>query len=199
MFVVFEGIDGSGKTTLTNEVSERLRLLEMNRFTTHEPTNSSVVDETLVHRRDPLSYLKLFFAFTEDRFTHQHIIKDHLERGEIVICDRYLLSSYAYQGSIIRTLFENLDETIKWMRHVSEIITVKPDITFLLDLEPAKAMGRLSGRKNFTSFESEDYLSLVHEIYRHLIDDDTIVLDATRSIATLTDEVVDIIVSRLRQ
>ncbi len=199
MFVAFEGIDGSGKTTLARKVSEKLVLRGLKVFTTHEPTRKSVIDDKLVKRRDVVSYLKLFFAFTQDRYTHQFKIKRHLDDGEVVICDRYLLSSYAYQGNVIQALFNGPQEAIKWMRDVSSIITVRPDIIFLLDIDPEEAIHRLKRRGVITPFETANFLTSVRKLYLSIEEDTIVRINASEPIETITEDIVSIIESRLKQ
>ena len=199
MFVAFEGIDGSGKSTITGLVAEKLKKDGYKVFTTHEPTNNRVASEDLVRNRNAESYLKLFFSFTEDRFSHQLKIKEHLDMGEIVLCDRYLLSSYAYQGEVIQKLFENKNEAIQWMSGVSRIITVRPDLNFLLDIDPEIALERILERKQITSFEDLGYLRSVRGFYILLSSKDTILIDASRPMKDVTEDVYKILRSRIRQ
>ena len=199
MFVAFEGIDGSGKSTITGLVAEMLKKDGYKVYTTHEPTNDRVASEDLVKYRNVESYLKLFFSFTEDRFSHQLKIKEHLDKGEIVLCDRYLLSSYAYQGEVIQKLFENKNEAIQWMGDVSRIITVRPDLNFLLDIDPVIALERISERKHITSFEDLGYLRSVRDFYTSLSSKETILIDASRSMRDVTEDVYKILRSRIRQ
>ena len=199
MFVAFEGIDGSGKSTITGLVAEKLKKDGYKVFTTHEPTNDRVASEDLVENRSAESYLKLFFSFTEDRFSHQLKIKEHLDNGEIVLCDRYLLSSYAYQGEVIQKMFENRNEAIQWMGDVSRIITVRPDLNFLLDIDPAIALERISERKQITSFEDLGYLRSVRDFYISLSSKDTILINASRPMRDVTEDVYRILRSRITQ
>jgi dTMP kinase len=199
MFVAFEGIDGSGKSTITGLVAEKLKKDGYKVFTTHEPTNDRVASEDLVENRSAESYLKLFFSFTEDRFSHQLKIKEHLDNGEIVLCDRYLLSSYAYQGEVIQKMFENRNEAIQWMGDVSRIITVRPDLNFLLDIDPAIALERISERKQITSFEDLGYLRSVRDFYISLSSKDTILINASRPMRDVTEDVYKILRSRITQ
>ncbi|MCW6169076.1 MAG: dTMP kinase [Thermoplasmatales archaeon] len=199
MFIALEGIDGSGKSTITRLVAERLKKDGFKVFTTHEPTNDKVAIDDLVRDRNVESYLKLFFSFTEDRFSHQLKIKEHLDNGEIVLCDRYLLSSYAYQGQVIQGLFGNKHEAIQWMTNVSRIITVRPDMNFLLDIDPDIALKRISERKQVTSFEDLGYLKSVRDFYTSLVSSDTILIDASKSTKDVTEDVYKILQSRITQ
>lgn len=168
MFVALEGIDGSGKSTISKMMCESLRDSGHKVFWTREPTNNIKWNEKLRRGRDPASGISLFFRFTEDRYVHQDLISEHLKSGEIVICDRYLLSSYAYQGAIIESSFPDRDTVLKWMEDTSSIIRVRPDVTFYLDLDPEISMERLIRRASLTGFEEKTYLNHVRELYNYI-------------------------------
>lgn len=165
MFVAFEGIDGTGKTTLVSMLRKELESRGYRVYATREPTGSLVIPENLKGSRDVVSGLSLFFRFTEDRYRHQKELAEHLKNGEIVLCDRYLLSSMAYQGVLLEKHFGSRDKTIKWMSEVSEIIQVRPDITFYIDVDPEISMRRITSRGSLTGFEEKEYLSGVRGFY----------------------------------
>ena len=199
MFISLEGIDGSGKTTVSRMLSDALRSRGHKVYWTREPTNQIKWNEKLRRGRDPASGISLFFRFTEDRFNHQNLISKHLDMGEIVICDRYLLSSYAYQGAVIEGTFPDRDSALKWMADTSSIITVRPDITFFLDLEPRISMERLTRREALTGFEEENYLNHVRELYRHIEFDGKVTVDASQDRHSVFKEILGKIEDELRQ
>ena len=75
--------------------------------------------EELKKSREISAAISLFFRFTEDRFVHQREISEHLGKGEIVLCDRYIMSSMAYQGAILEKYFSGKEKTLQWMLAVS--------------------------------------------------------------------------------
>ncbi len=198
MFIAVEGIDGSGKTTLCKSLADRLSSRSHVVFLTREPTSSLRITEKESASHDPKNGLRLFFRFTEDRFSHQNEIRFHLEAGEIVICDRYLSSSLAYQGAIIGSLFPGMDETVQWMQHVSDIIRIRPDFTVYLDAEPESAMKRISGRDSFSGFENTGYLEKVREYYRRVIPQDSIIIDSSLGADEVLEKALEAILSKMK-
>lgn len=199
MFITLEGIDGSGKTTVSRMLKDALNSRGHKTYWTREPTNQIRWNEKLRRGRDPASGISLFFRFTEDRYRHQDLISKHLEMGEIVICDRYLLSSYAYQGAVIESGFPDRDSAVRWMEDTSSIITVRPDITFFLDLDPRVSMERLSRREALTGFEEENYLNQVRELYRHIEFNGKVTVDASQDRHHVFREILEKIEGNLKQ
>lgn len=199
MFISFEGIDGAGKSTLSAMVAQRLREKGTRVFLTREPTDAMEWTDLLKKGRDPVSGLKLFFRFTEDRMVHQEEISSHVSSGEVVVCDRYLMSSLAYQGALLEPLFEDRNDVIRWMLSVSEIISIRPDITFYLDVDPETSMQRLESRKALTGFEEAGYLKRVRDFYRTIDFEEKITLDGSRSLHEVFEEIMSVLEGRLRQ
>ena len=199
MFVAFEGIDGTGKTTLVSMLKTELVDRGYRVFATKEPTEALALPDVLKESRDPLSGLSLFFRFTEDRFVHQKEISKHLELGEIVLCDRYILSSMAYQGVLLEKLFGTREKAISWMWAVSDVITVRPDITFYMDVDPVISMGRISRRGALTGFEEKDYLSGVREFYKAIDFSGKVTVDASGTIQKSFNDIMDRLLPLLRQ
>ena len=199
MFVAIEGIDGSGKSTLATLLRNTLDSRGISSFLTREPTGNFAMDEMLTGKRDPESALKLFFRFTEDRFRHQEELKSHLDANEVVICDRYLMSSLTYQGPLLAPLFNGTRDALDWMLSVSEIIGIRPDVTIYLDIDPHSAMKRLRDRAARTGFEEAEYLTRVRDIYRDLDMDGKVTFDASGAIYTVLKEVIDYLEPKLRK
>ena len=190
MFIAIEGIDGSGKTTISRMLSAYLNEEGFGTFLTREPTDrfrQLIKDEG---NTDVESGINLFFQFTADRFRHQFEIEEAINEGKTVVCDRYLLSSYAYQGPVIEKFFGTREKTIEWMKHVSQIITVRPDITIFLRISPSTALKRIAGRKTISGFETPEFLQLASEYYELLTRDSAIALDADRKISMVFDDLM---------
>lgn len=145
LFVTFEGIDGSGKTTNMEEVANELTALALHPIMTFQPgqtilgANLRKLLKDINSKFSPLTELMLFQA---DRADHHQHIKKWLEDGSIVLCDRYTDSTLAYQGygrGLDFHLIEYLNnETTEGL---------KPDLTILLDIHPKTAQGRLALKK----------------------------------------------------
>jgi dTMP kinase len=164
LFIVFEGIDGSGKTTQAKMLADRLAARGVRVLFTAEPSDGSVgvYIKSLRMRAQPEEEARLF---TEDRRDHlQRTIIPALEQGKTVICDRYVYSSAAYQGA------RGIDPR-SILAENSEF-ALKADITFLLEVGVELAMERISsGRSNtFTTFETRSDLEKVDAIYGSLFD-----------------------------
>lgn len=179
MFIAIEGIDGSGKSTLAKHLFRSLSARGYRIHLTREPTEKFHITHEESSSHDVDTALDLFFRFTSDRFSHQRAIKEHLKDGEIVITDRYIASSLAYQGALLEPLFGSPDKTVKWMLQVSDVIDLRPDFTVYLDVEPSISIERIRGRASISGFESVNYLSRVKEYYNLVLGEDTIRLDST--------------------
>jgi len=173
LLIVFEGIDGSGKSTLAAMLARTLEAAGIPVLLTSEPSDSPAgrLIKSLKVRTAPLEEARLF---TEDRRDHvENIIRPALARGMIVICDRYFLSSAAYQGA------RGLDPA--QIVDINLSFAPRPDITFLLTLPVDLALSRIrEGRsEGFSDFEAREYLESVDAIYRSLDDPSIRRIDAS--------------------
>ena len=134
LFIVFDGIDGDGKTTQALLLKEYLERKGYSVNYTSEPTNneSGKMISNLLRQKtaNRIKKEKWFELFNEDNKEHQKTIKSSLEGNNTVICDRYFYSTLAYQ----------LEEK-EWQNYSSQFI--KPDIVFILDLPVSVAIGRI--------------------------------------------------------
>ncbi len=160
-----EGIDGSGKTTVSRKLKSLLTEKGYKVFLTEEPTGSLKVDPVLAEKRDAESAYKLLMSFTEDRIKHSRIIKEKLDAGEIVISDRYFLSSAAYQGVLLKDLYSSNTELLNFLLTLSSPIEAWPDIVILLDIDPDLSLERIKARSDISKFEDSRYLKKVRDFY----------------------------------
>ncbi len=157
-FITLEGVEGAGKTTLQQRLASSIQAKGHEVVTTREPGATKVgqairklvLDQEL-ESLTPKAELMLFAA---DRAQHvSEIIAPALNRGAIVICDRYIHSTLAYQG-----YGRGLD--IKHLELLNQQATngLVPDLVLLLDLDPAIGLSRASGRKkeDWTRFEAQE-------------------------------------------
>ena len=161
--IVFEGIDGSGKTTQVERLAGALRALGRTVVTTREPTDGphgrKIRD--LSTRAAPMTPEEELGYFLEDRREHvREVIEPALERGEVVITDRYFLSTAAYQGA------RGLDPEAILVRN--ESLFPLPDAVVLIDLTAAAALRRveLRGANRNQAYEREEFLDRVAENFR---------------------------------
>jgi dTMP kinase len=166
MFVTFEGVDWSGKSTQAELLAGWLREQGRAVVATREPGGTPVAEgvrELVLHGHDmsPWAEAALYAAARADHAAS--VIRPALERGEDVVCDRYLDSSVAYQG-IARGLGEER------VRELSLIVTegLLPDRTFLVLLDPEEALGRASGDHDRIEREGAAFMQKVDEGYRRL-------------------------------
>ena len=146
MFITFEGIDGSGKSTQARLLSEALRAAGHDTVLTREPGGSPGAEEIrrLVLEGDPDRWsaeteLLLFTAARRDHL--ERTIDPALSAGKIVICDRFADSTRMYQGLSRGDLRATVDKLHAMM------IGREPDLTFLIDIDAATGLGRAKGRQ----------------------------------------------------
>jgi len=165
-FAVFEGGDGSGTTSQLSLLEERFREVRGPVFCpTFEPTTGPVgtlirraLKKEIVVRPDTLAML-----FAADRNEHLYGpdgIVQRCSRGELVVCDRYVLSSLVYQG------IECGDEVPKALNAAFPA----PELLLFFDLDPQIALERLQSRNSLDMFEYPEFQAKVRQKYRSLLD-----------------------------
>jgi len=156
LFVTFEGIEGTGKSTQVALAAERLRARGLATVVTREPGGTPLGEALRAlllarrsERRDPVVEALLMVA---DRAEHvRAVIEPALAEGKIVLCDRHADATVAYQGG-----GSGVDRSriADWNKAATG--TLRPDLTVLLDLEPERALERLRARaRSLDRFESE--------------------------------------------
>ena len=197
MFIVFEGIDGSGKSTIAKRIAEHLSSLGHKIFLTEEPTTTWMgkdVRRAIEEEKNPLSQALLFFA---DRAEHVEAIKKNLKDGKIVISDRYVYSTFAYQGAQMEKLMP-LDKALKWLEGVYEPMRLDPDMVILLKIEPKRGLDFVNTRDFKEKFEREEFLERVQDIYMDLADKyGFFVVDSNRNLDEVYEDVRKIIDARI--
>ncbi|PNX48141.1 MAG: dTMP kinase [Thermoplasmata archaeon M9B1D] len=191
-FVTFEGIDGSGKSTIIKTVFETLKSNDYDVVLTFEPTNSwigKIVQKCIKTKSDPFVTA---FTFIADRADHCKKIQKWLDSGKIVLCDRYAESTYAYQGAQMEDL---VDDPIKWLQDLSKNRIIIPERTFLFVITPSDSVARIQNRDNLIPFEKVDFLEKVHKNYLNICKGKRFIkLNATKTIQELTDICYDDII-----
>lgn len=193
-FIVFEGIDGSGKSTHAVLLKERLEKAGYRVFLTQEPSEGEagqLLRRCLTGKAD-LPEQAIAGLFMTDRIDHilhpKTGLLAHLEAGEIVICDRYYFSSFAYNG-----MFAPMDWIIGINRVARE--TLRPDLNVFLDIRPETFLSRIEKRGATERYEKVEVLRKVRENYfkafAALPDEKVAVVDNTRTIEESADEIYD--------
>jgi dTMP kinase len=189
LFITFEGPDGSGKTTQARLLAARLRGQGHDVIYVREPGGTAIGDQIrqIVHdvrnvEMQPRAELLLYSASRAQLV--EQVIRPHLARGGIVICDRYADSSLAYQG-----YGRGLD--LDMVQRIQAFATggLTPDLTFYLDLDVEEGLRRrLASRAEWNRLDDQelDFHRRVREGYARLIAADTTgrwrVINAARSV-----------------
>ena len=200
MFITFEGIEGSGKSSLIAQLKKYFKSSKLEAFFSKEPGGTDLgkeIRKILLNPKysfDPTSELLLLLA---DRAEHvQKIIRPKLQKNKLIFCDRYLDSTLAYQGSgrnldkkIIREMFKALDFPI-------------PDLTILLDVPVQIGLSRARKRNKLDRFEKEDlnFHENVRRSYLDLAKNDSariVLFDSSISEEELFKKAVNLIKSRI--
>ena len=194
-FIVFEGIDGSGKTTQAKALAEYLEARGHRVHLTAEPTSlptGKLLREALGGKIKK-SECEMALMFVEDRIAHNKDAAEGidalLDAGVTVICDRYYYSTLAYQGQ---------STDYAWVKEMNlscpEIRT--PDVCFFLDLTPAQSMARINrGRLTQEIYENEEKLESVRQsfyrVFEELKGERIEIIDAYRSVEEIHGEILE--------
>nr|WP_217354483.1 dTMP kinase [Ruegeria atlantica] len=203
MFLTFEGIDGSGKSSQARMLAEHLRDLGHDVVLTREPGGSDGAEEIrrLVLEGDPdrWSAETEILLFTAARRDHlERTINPALAEGKVVICDRFADSTRMYQGLSRGDLRGLVDQLHNLM------IGREPDLTVLIDMDPETGLSRAKGRQG-TEERFEDFgLDLQQQMragFLALADefsDRFRVIDGNRDMDSVAQDVTDIVLQALR-
>lgn len=194
-FIVFEGSDGSGKTTILNNVKKYLDDNNIDYVLTREPGGTMIsegirnvllaIDKTEMSNRTEA----LLFAAARAQHVDE-IIKPNLEKGRLVISDRFVMSSLAYQGY-------GRELGVDRVKAINDfaIDGVEPDYTIFFNVDPITVLERKRKAVEADRLENEDesYHTRVYEGYQDMIskiDDRMILIDASKSIEEVTDATI---------
>ncbi|WP_240194358.1 dTMP kinase [Desulfopila inferna] len=162
--IVFEGIDGTGKSTQLELLAVHLRASGYDVVTTKEPTEGEFGQRIrkLYLNRDEVTREEELDLFLCDRRDHvEHLIRPSLAEGKIILCDRYYLSTMAYQGAAGM----NIDEIARKNNFAPE-----PDLALIFQLNPRQSIERITSNRGdrLNDFEQEDSLKKVERIFNSL-------------------------------
>ena len=191
-FITLEGIEGSGKSTSLDTIRKNLETLNIEFILTKEPGGGPLgkdLRKMLLDKKTSISSEVELLLMMADRKNHiDNIVEPSLEKGIWVISDRYLDSSYAYQGG-----GRQID--VSKINLLTELLKLPiPDLTLLFDLSPEIALRRAKNRSELDRFESEpmDFHQRIREAYLTLANDNIeryVVIDASKDIQNVKDQV----------
>ena len=193
-FIVFEGIDGSGKTTYARRLAEALSTPEKEAHFTFEPTKyviGSLIRKVITHEIE-MNEQSIAALFAADRLDHiqnpDYGMLQYLNNGHHVISDRYYLSSYAYHVPHV---------TLPWVIEANSIAAslLKADITFFINISVETSLHRISNnRSQFDLFENKERISQVRENYFNAIEkvrdsENIIIIDGEKEMDEVYSEI----------
>lgn len=194
-FIVIEGVDGCGKSTQSGLLADWLRSRGYQVHHTTEPTESGLggMVRDALSGEYPRTNEELAAMFAADRVAHNQSakngIKMHLDRGDIIICDRYYYSSLAYQG---------VDGPMEWVASMNLGCPVieKPDLCIFLDMDPEKCFEHISaGRAHLEIFErNAEKIADTRRRYKVVFDylkdrENIVIVDGGRSIEEVAEDI----------
>ena len=204
MFITFEGPEGSGKTSVIHRLYETLLSLGYDVILTREPGVTPIAEEirnVILDKKnvnlDPRAEALLYAASRR-----QHLVEKvwpAIKEGKIVICDRFLDSSLAYQGGARNLGIDNI-------LNVNLFATegFYPDLTILLDIDPKLGLERIAHNKNREvnrlDLEKLDFHNLVRKTFLDLskkYENRYYIVDASKDLNTVSEEVNRVVIARL--
>lgn len=200
MFITFEGGEGCGKTSVLEKVHERLLKDGFNVVTTREPGGVKISEDirNILLDKENVNLDKRTEALLFAASRRQHLVEKvwpAIKEGKIVICDRFVDSSLAYQGGADGIGVEDVLQI-----NLFAIENTLPDLTILFDLEPTIGLERINKNKdreinrldlqelNFYNIVRNTYLSLVPKYPNRIV-----VVDASQSFEKVCDDVYKIV------
>ena len=200
LFITLEGIEGSGKSTNIKVINNYLKDKNINYINTREPGGSEVGDQLrniLLNTEKKLSNQTELLLMLADRVNHiETLIQPNLEKGITVISDRFMDSSYAYQGGGREMGLDTITKIIDGLN------IIQPNLTLLFDLPVEMALERARKRSKLDRFESEDYdfHQRIRETYLFLAEEDSErikIIDASKDIEEVESQVRKILEQKL--
>lgn len=187
VFICVEGLDGCGKTTQTKLLVRRLRKKGYNVTYTAEPSRGEIgkfIKKHCLHGVKRVSSIVEALLFAADRFEHVETeVVPALDEGKLVVSDRYVYSSLAYQGAA------GLD--LKWIEEINEH-AMRPDLAIFIDVEPEIVIQRLKPKKSV--MENLETQRKVREVYMKFVEKGELVkIDGNKSKKEVADDILRVV------
>lgn len=186
LFLAFEGIDGSGKSTQVKILTQKLEAAGHKVYATFEPTDSPIgkMIRTIFSGKMEADHSVIAGLFVADRLDHllnkNNGILKMLEEGYTVITDRYYFSSYAYHGVHI---------PLNWVIEANKLSAnlLRPNLNIYIEISPEESMRRINkGRTSTELYETLENLTNVKKVYQQAFDklqgqEKVCIIDGTKS------------------
>ncbi len=201
LFITFEGIDGSGKSTQMSRCQQALETAGYATVMTRNPGGTELgqgIRKILLHHPGYVSPRCELLLYIADRAQHMdEVISPALAKGQIILCDRHIDSTLAYQG-----YGRNLDHATIEQLNTMATQGQKPDLTLFLDGPPAVLLDRVNRRGEVDRLEQEalDFFERTAQGYRTIATQEPHrfkVLDALKPVDALHKEIMNLIHERL--
>jgi dTMP kinase len=191
VFICIEGLDGCGKTTQAKLLVKALRKAGYCAIYTAEPSRGKIgrfIKQYCLHGRQRASIVVEALLFAADRVEHlEREVIPALKGGIVVVSDRYVFSSLAYQGAAGLNL--------KWIERVNEH-AIMPDLALFIDVEPEVAIGRVKPKKSV--MENLETQRKVREVYMKFVESGKLVrIDGNKPKAEVAKNVLDVVLKAM--
>ena len=192
-FVVIEGIDGCGKSSVARMVVERIGKRAV---LTREPTQSWIGRAVHLGDKARISPFTDALLFMADRAQHTEEISKLVKKGRLVVSDRYYHSTVAYQAANLKDVFPG--DAFRWLLDANLKFSRRPDLTVLLTIPPEVGLKRVAKRGKYSRFEKLEFLEQVHRNYLKLarMDKHIVKVDARQDLEAVVERVLDLIRKR---
>ncbi len=206
LFITFEGGEGCGKTTVIHNLEAKLKEMGIDVLVTREPGGSVIAEEIrniiLDKKNTEMDSRTEALLYAASRRQHlKEIVIPALEQGKIVISDRYLDSSLAYQGYA-----RGIGMDAVYAINEYAIDDTMPEITFFLDLKPELGLERIalhrSDEVNRLDLENISFHHKVYDAYKILLEkypERIIRIDASKTVEEETREILDILLKKIQK
>lgn len=193
VFICVEGLDGCGKTTQTKLLVERLKKKGYDAIYTAEPSRGKIgsfIKKYCLHGETRVSSIVEALLFAADRFEHvEKEVISALNEGKLVVSDRYVYSSLAYQGAA------GLD--LEWIEKINEH-AIRPDLAVFIDVEPETVIQRLKPKKSI--MENLGTQRKVREVYMKFVEKEELVkIDGNNSKQEVADDILTVVLRFLEK
>jgi dTMP kinase len=192
-FICIEGLDGCGKTTQTRLLVRRLKKMGYAAVYTAEPSSGKIgqfIKKYCLHGGKRVTDIVEALLFAADRFEHvNNEIIPALNKGKIVVSDRYVYSSLAYQGAA------GLD--LKWIEAINKH-ALRPDLAIFIDVEPEIAIKRLKSKKSV--MENLETQKKVRSVYLDFVQKGELVrIDGNNCKAEVAETILNVVTNFLEE